>query len=193
MITATYCRNGIQAMDSGNLIDARRYFETGLEECPNDFLLHNSLAKVKDLLGDGDASHIHLSRAAESYIFCQKALVTQGKKLLSERKPRAALRRFEEALIRINDRDIKDENALMSLRALAWEARLLASQCSIMCSEWERYKYADDTSKNRRVFTSERLPIALKWINTCLQASPGDPRLLSLLSKSQNLLNDIEQ
>lgn len=67
-----------------------------------------------------------LKAAADLYPLDQRAQIGLGKKLMSQKRPRAALRRFDRALKAIGDRDV--HGGWIPLKSLTWDARVSAGE-----------------------------------------------------------------
>jgi len=176
---------GIRASDGGYVDEAEAAFTAGLRFAPRDHLLLTSLGGVHFSRRNIKMAKKYLITAGDTYTLCHKALISQGKLLLSEGKPRAALRRFDTVLDRIDGSD-QAVDAWMPLRATAWDARNHAVSCTLMCGE-----YIASTDKYRD-WSIEKLPEAIQRLYTLLLAAPGDDRLVSMLSRAEELLEEAE-
>ena len=118
---------GLDLIRSMNLSEANIAFETGLLEAPNDHVLHMGIGQIASMTGNEQESMNRLSKAAACYPASHKAAMALGKMFESKRKPRAALRRFDNVLSFIEDKDLLN-GAWMPLKALAWDARVSAGR-----------------------------------------------------------------
>ena len=109
--------------------------------------------------------------------------IAMGKMHLAVRRPRAALRRLEAVLAKISERDLQ-EDAWMPLKASAWDARVTAARCAMLCAEYEANKAVDGP----RPWTREQLPVAIERIRVSIAAAPQDGRLHGLLGRAEELL-----
>jgi len=78
-------------------------------------------------------------QADTAYPTCQKAMISMAQILIQKRKPRAALRRLNVVLERIQNRDLQTD-AMLSLKSLAWAARRDAAHCTLLCAEYNNSK-----------------------------------------------------
>ena len=202
---AGYCHKmGMDELrDNDDLIMAKNYYQAGLSVSQNDALLNRSLGNIylrlhqqkqRNNMNDDDHSECsnlakyYLRQSAKYYTYNVEALMTLGKLLMEERRPRAALRVFDIALDDvIQDSDLKQPNTWRSLRAMAWEARSLAARCAVMRASWEEHHYQNDFKS--RSWSRQHLPRAVSRAQTCLQASPQDENLHRLYSTAQYLLD----
>ena len=122
-----------------------------------------------------------LSAAASAYEHCQKANLALGRMMLANRRPRAALRRFDAVLDYLNDSDLVT-NSWMPLKAMGWDARVYGSHAAILCSQ--------EAMKNgiKDFDTGMYLQRAMERLNVALSAVPGDERILSMLDRVKELL-----
>ena len=183
-------REGVDAMDKGDLVRSELCFNAGLEVAPEDHLLRMSLAACY-------SRQNYLSKArqqlqlAQSYELCSKACLTHAKELLSASRPRAALRHLDLALERIGDKDLLP-GAWTPLRAMAWEIRVQAGRCACLCAEKEASTMGvigDNSPSDFRPFTQRHLPVAIERLRMALAAAPGHGPLQSMLNRAEELLN----
>lgn len=164
-------------------------FEAGLSVAPRDHLLNLSIGSIYSARGDTDRAREYLEIAGDLYPLCQKPQVGLGHMLLSSGQPQEALRAFDEALLQIDNRD-QVEGAWLPLKATAWDARVHAAQCAVVCAIEEAACDSVQESTKKRPFALLRLPEAIQRLHVALIAAPGNGHLLGLLSKSEELLEE---
>lgn len=185
--------------NSNNLLNkqAKLAFEAGLSVAPNDHILHMGLGQIAHIRGDEeDESLYRLMKASKLYPPSHKAAMTLGKMMEAKRRPRAALRQFDKVLSYIDGNDLIDDyggNASavwMPLKALAWDARVSAGRCALLCAEWEARKFTtdDDDYRHKISWSQTHLPIAIERFRIALNAAPGDEYINSMLDRAEELL-----
>lgn len=170
--------------------EAEAVLQAGLVAAPNDHLLHNTMGRLHVMRGDKRPAFRSFQQADASYPICQKAMVSMAQVLVDQRRPRAALRRFETVLERINGRDL-EADAMMSLKGLAWAARRDAARCALICAD--RLCQDSDGLVHHNAWRGRHLPVALERIRTCLAAAPNEPNLLGMLDHAMFLLAQSER
>jgi len=178
---------GLYRLDSKNLSEAVTAFDTGLKYAPNDHVLHMGKGQIASIRGNEQESMDCLAKAATYYPASHKAAMTFGKMMEAKRKPRAALRRFDSVLSLIEDKDLLN-GAWMPLKALAWDARVSAGRCALLCAEYEASRF--NWSVRERSWTKTHLPQAIKRFETALIAVPNDGYIASMLQRANELLSD---
>jgi hypothetical protein len=169
--------------------EAQQYFETGLEDAPNDHLLRSSLATMAiqqqqqqqgntNTTNTSSQTRQHLLVAQSSYPLCPKACMTHGHWLVRKRRPRAALRRFEMALQRLEAKP--DLQSWTPLLAIQWDALIQAGRCACLCAEFSSARW-------RRL----NLPLAIQRLEKALRAAPDHPPLVALLGVAQEILQEV--
>ncbi|GMI03078.1 hypothetical protein TrRE_jg4601 [Triparma retinervis] len=177
---------GLAAFDDDNLEGAFEYFEAGLSVAPGDHLLHMGAGRVQHAWGKSSASFKSLKAAADLYLLDQRAQIALGDALMAQKRPRAALRRFDKALSAIGDRDLLD-GAWMPLKALTWNARVSAATCALLCAEAEAEKSKKDMGWSR-----SRLPEAVGRLSTALRPCPDNGYIQSMRERAVELLRSAE-
>mmetsp|Transcript_34471 Transcript_34471/g.75444 ORF Transcript_34471/g.75444 Transcript_34471/m.75444 type:complete len:496 (-) Transcript_34471:137-1624(-) len=177
---------GLDGIADGDLDGAMAAFDAGLTAAPRDHLLHMGRGQVHDARGNGKGAFSCLDVAAECYPLSYKAGIAMGKMHLAARRPRAALRRLDTVLSNIADADLRD-GAWMPLKAAAWDARVTAARCAMLCAEYEATKYGP------RNFSKGRLPVAIDRLHASIKAAPQDDRLRGLLARAEELLQEAKQ
>ena len=114
-----------------------------------------------------------------------------GRTLLAQRKPRAALRRFDAILDWLQDRDLqKDNNSDVNdddpvwepYRAMGYDARVYGAQAALLASREAKARQIQDFDWRSHTMTAvERSKIAL-------QAAPNDVRIPQMLEFANQLL-----
>jgi tetratricopeptide (TPR) repeat protein len=178
---------GLEFLHSNALNEAKLEFEAGLNAAPNDHLLHMGLGQIASMKGDEKESLNRLTKASMLYPASHKAGMAAGKMLEAKRRPRAALRRFDEVLSRIDGKDLVN-GAWMPLKALAWDARTCAGRCALLCAEYEAG--TKDWSVRERTWTKKHLPVAIERFRAALVPVPGDGYIQSMLARAEELLAD---
>lgn len=135
------------------------------------------MAKDQETLARG-----YLSASASAYEHCQKANIALGRMMLANRRPRAALRRFDAVMEYLNDSDL-ETNSWMPLKAIGWDARVYGSHAAILCAQEAMKAGIKDFD------TSMYLQRAIERLNVAQLAVPGDERILSMLQRAQELLS----
>ena len=169
--------HGIARRGGGDLAGAAAALHVGLAAAPADHQLHLTLASVERLRGDAAAARRSLAAAGRAYRYCAKARLELGRLLLEDRRPRAALRAYESALADLDGRD--GDGAWLPLRADAWDARVMAARCAVLCCDAE---HAGDAWRRAH------LPAALDRLRAARAAAPDDPRLAPLEAHAADLL-----
>ena len=183
--TNTGTSDETQQQLSSLLDEAEHVLQTGLTVAPDDHLLHNTMARVHLARSDMHAALKSFHQADVAYPHCHKALITTAQILMDQRRPRAALRRFDWVLERIEERDLR-EDAMMTLKSLAWAARRDAARCALLCAE-------HDMKSPSRSWTLHHVPKAVDRIKTALIAAPNEPNLMGMLKRAEFLLEQAEQ
>lgn len=178
---------GLDGIGSNNLSEAVTAFDTGLKYAPNDHVLHMGKGQIASIRGNEQESMDRLAKAAKYYPASHKAAMTLGKMMEAKKKPRAALRRFDSVLSVIEDKDLLN-GAWMPLKALAWDARVSAGRCALLCAEYEAARFR--WSERERSWTKTHLPQAIKRFETALIAVPNDGYIASMLQRANELLSD---
>jgi tetratricopeptide (TPR) repeat protein len=162
--------------DDDPVEQAKVHFEASLTVEPNNHMVYKDLGRTYMQSGDALRARQCLAKATQLYPLDTEAAMGLVKLLLQARRPRAALRRLDKLLMIIDNDDLK-ENAWMPLRAQAWEARMLATQCAIHCAQ------------NRPSEYQHILPIAMERLSICLQSSPVPPlqHLLDMMEVAKEL------
>jgi tetratricopeptide (TPR) repeat protein len=173
---------GVSKMDEGDHTLAESYFRSGLEASPTDHLLHNSLANCYFVQGENAKGREQL-RLAQSYKPCSKALLLHANTLMMLSRPRAALRRLEQAL---NDIDGSDTlpGAWTPLKALAWECRVQAGRAACLCAEKERESAGPGDNLK---WSKTQLPAAMQRMRIALTAAPEHGPLRGMLARAEEL------
>ena len=171
--------HGVRLRAEGRLDEAEQALDVGLADAPRDHQLHLTLASIHRLRGDAAAARRALGTAGRHYTYCTKALDELGKLLLEDRRPRAALRAYETALRHIGDRDV--DGAWLPLRADAWNAKVQAARCAVLCCD----AYGAPPAWRRA-----HLPAAIDRLDSATAAAPGDPRLGPLRAYAADLLHE---
>lgn len=172
---------GINLSMDGNIQTARTTFEAGLTTAPNDHLLHISLGRSYLMEGNESRSREYLKKAADMYELDPTSLISLGKMYLGERQAYKAFCQFDLALTRINNADFS-EKAWMPLKAAAWDARVNAGRCAVICAEQEAAFDNEKHSNNseqisqgmRRPFARQFLPKAIERIQHAYNVAPQD-------------------
>lgn len=174
----------IEHMRAGEFDTAETCLHAGLESIAphQDHLLQGTLGRLYLAQGKPKQALQSFQTADEAYPLCQNALVSMAQLLMEKRRPRAALRRLDQALERINDRDLQDR-AQLSLKSLAYATRRDAARCALLCAE---YLY----SKKEETWSLGHLPTAISRLHTCLAAAPNEPTLLGMLDRVDFLLEE---
>lgn len=171
-------------IDNGRLENAIIAIETGLQDSPHDHVLHMSKGQVASMRGNKQESIECLAKAAALYPPSHRGAMTLGKMLESKRRPRAALRRFESVLTQIQDKDLLQQ-AWMPLKATAWDARVSAGRCALLCAEVEAQK--NPLALRERSWSKCHLPAAIERLETALMFVPGDEYIISMLDRAKEL------
>lgn len=104
-----------------------------------------------------------------------------GRMMLSNRKPRAALRRFDAVLEWMDDRDL-EQGGWDPYRAVGFDARVYGAQAALLCAREAKNLNVRDFDWPRHV------EIAITRARIALEASPNDPRIPSMLQFAEELL-----
>lgn len=177
---------GVSKMDEGDYVSAEKYFRSGLDATPSsDHLLHISLANCYLAQGENKKARNQLL-LAQSYKHCSRAFLLHAKQLISISRPRAALRRLDQALDRIAKIDLKP-GAWTPLKALAWECRVQAGMCACLCAEKELSMTGVD-KKGELNWSRKHLPTALERLRIALDAAPEHMPLLRMIARAEELI-----
>jgi tetratricopeptide (TPR) repeat protein len=185
---ARRCRaQGIRLGEEGKHEEAKLAFETGLELAPKDHLLWISLGSVYMQQGNFLRARACLSTAASCYPYCLRSAMGLARMHLENRKPRAALRRFNRVLDWLNDRDLRDDLEWKPWRQFGWEARVFGSQAALVCAqEAKRANMQDFDCKTN-------IELAKTRLRATLQTGQDDVRTLGLLKFADSLQDDINE
>ena len=124
-----------------------------------------------------------------------------GKSLVTNRRPRAALRRFDSVLSILNDEDQMD-GVFVPIKAQAWDTRVCAARCAIMCAEYsintQKRKMAmigGDHNQNRVDIgggwsNKDRLEQAIARLQIAMIPVPHNEELQYMMNKATALLDD---
>jgi tetratricopeptide (TPR) repeat protein len=178
---------GLSHIDAKRFEEAKCSFHAGLLEAQNDHLLHMGLGQVASIQGNEQEALDCLFKTAKYYPESHKASMTIAKILESKKKPRAALRRYELVLSNINNRDLP-ERAWMPLKALAWEARVSAATCALLCAEFEARNYK--LFRGNRSWSKMHLPKAIDRLKQALIPAPNNEYIESMLARAEELLRE---
>ena len=172
---------GMAERSQGLLNEAVLTFQAGLSQAPRDHLLWTSLGGVYMEQKRETAARGCLARAASNYPNCIKAHLSLGRTLLAQRKPRAALRRFDAILDWLQDRDLKD-GVWEPYRALGYDARVYGAQAALLASREAKRRGVEDFDWRRH--TQQ----AMERSKISLLAAPNDPRIPQMLDFAKELL-----
>jgi tetratricopeptide (TPR) repeat protein len=202
--------DGLFAMNEQKLEEAMEAFEAGLSKAPNDHLLHMGIGQIASIYSNNpnlDIPHHKrkemdqlstqcLDKASKLYPPSLKANIALGKMLLGRRKPRAALRRFDYVLKEIDDKDLIP-GAFMQLKAQAWDTRVCAARCALMCVEYMVEKNKDNTNEKHEndglnVWSNKlRLEEAIERMKLAMIPVPNDQNLQFMKSRAEEILEYI--
>ncbi len=178
----------IEHMRREELEEAETCLQAGLKSIAphHDHLLLGTLGRLQVQKGEYKRAFESFSVAQKAYPICQNAIVSLAQLLIDRKRPRAALRRLDQALEQINDRDLSEESQ-MSLKALAYGCRRDAARCALLCADY-LYQQNGNTS-----WSKGHLPAAISRIETCLVAAPNEPTLLAMLDRAEFLVVEANQ
>jgi hypothetical protein len=163
---------------------AKNTFQAGLSFAPQDHLLLTSLGSIYMEEKNEFAARTCLALAAQGYDHCMKANMALGRMMLTNRKPRAALRRFDAVLERLQDRDLLD-GVWDSYRAVGFDARYYGAQAALISAR-EAKRQGDGCTFDWR----HHVNVAMDRCNIALRSAPDDNRILGMLGFAENLLTD---
>lgn len=176
---------GLELLESNSLTEAKHAFEAGLSAAPNDHILHMGIGQIAHMRGQEHEALDRLTKASKLYPASHKAAMSAAKMIEAKRRPRAALRRFEKVLKYIDGMDLLD-GTWMPMKAVAWDARVSAGRCALLCAELESTK--GKWTDRERLWSQRHLPIAIERFRTALMAAPGDGYINSMLERAEELL-----
>jgi Flp pilus assembly protein TadD len=101
-----------------------------------------------------------------------------GHWLVQTKRPRAALRRFEMALQRLEA--TSDLQSWTPLLAIQWDALIQAGRCACLCAEYSSARW-------RRL----NLPLAIQRLEKALRAAPDHAPLMALLGVANEILQEV--
>jgi len=174
---------GLECIHEKDLEGAEAAFEAGLSVAPADHKLIMGRGQVCSMRGNDRVAFRCLDEASKVYPLDHAAGIAMGKMHLAVRRPRAALRRLDAVLAKISERDLR-EDAWMPLKASAWDARVTAARCAMLCAEYE----ANKAGNGPRPWSRERLPVAIERLRASIASAPQDGRLHGLLGRAEELL-----
>eukprot|EP00521_Asterionellopsis_glacialis_P006912 CAMPEP_0195289724 /NCGR_PEP_ID=MMETSP0707-20130614/5881_1 /TAXON_ID=33640 /ORGANISM="Asterionellopsis glacialis, Strain CCMP134" /LENGTH=503 /DNA_ID=CAMNT_0040349757 /DNA_START=72 /DNA_END=1583 /DNA_ORIENTATION=- len=181
---------GVRALQRGDIDEAESALKAGLTVSPDDHLLHKDLGRVYMAQEKRELAKIEFEKTNEAYPLCQKTLIGLGSMLLEEGKLNEAYEKFDFALERLQNKDLKEE-ACMQLRADGYNARFNAAYCALRCADKEA---ADDADrKSSRTFGLKQLPRTIERLRICIDAAPGNGQLHGMLSHAIKLLDEAER
>jgi Tfp pilus assembly major pilin PilA len=163
---------------------AKDTFQAGLSFAPQDHLLLTSLGSIYMEEKNELAARTCLALAAQGYDHCMKANMALGRMMLTNRKPRAALRRFDAVLERLQDRDLLD-GVWDSYRAVGFDARYYGAQAALISAR-EAKRQGDGCTFDWR----HHVNVAMDRCNIALRSAPEDNRILGMLGFAENLLTE---
>lgn len=194
---------GLYAINAQKLDKAMDEFQTGLSFSPNDHLLHMGIGQIASIYSSNQdldektrnemtqLSMDCLSISSTLYPPSHNAAIALGKMLLMKRKPRAALRRFDSVLSIIDDKDLVD-GSFLALKAQAWDVRVFAARCAILCAEeWVRLqeqRHQGDPSIFFGGWSNKlRMEEAIERLRIAMIPVPHDEQLLYLMNRAHQL------
>ena len=180
-----------------NIEDAKLTFQAGLTFAPDDHLLLTSLGRtyVDQEEKNEIVARNCLALAAQGYGYCMKANLALGRMMLANRRPRAALRRFDRVLDWLQDRDIniddrRNDDVWEPYRSMGYDARYYGAQAALICAREAKRRFATNESNDSCTFDwRKHVQIAIERCQICLRSSPDDSRLHGMLSFAENLLH----
>jgi hypothetical protein len=179
-----------------NIEEAKLIFQTGLSFAPDDHLLLTSLGRTYIDQDEKDeiVARNCLALAAQKYDYCMKANLALGRMMLANRRPRAALRRFDRVLDWLQDRDINVDDERYNdvwepYRSMGYDARYFGAQAALISAR--EAKKRSDSHSNDHPCTFEwrkHVQIAVERCHIVLRSTPDDSRVHGMLSFADNLL-----
>jgi hypothetical protein len=168
----------LEAQRENQIELAKAHFDASLSIEPNNHIVYKDMGRTWMQQGIPLQARLCLAKTTKLYPLDTEAAMGLAKLLLQARRPRAALRRLDSLLTTIGNKDLM-EDAWMPLRAQAWEARMMATQCAIHCVQ------------NRPTDYQYMLPIAIDRLTTCIESSPSPPpqHLLDMMEFLKGLQN----
>ena len=189
----------LECIQDRQLKQAEEVLQTGLRVATNDHLLHNTMGRLHLMRQDPKMAIKSFQSADNAYPVCQKAMVSIAQILIESRRPRAALRRFNLVLERINNRDLQPDSQ-MSLKGLAFGARRDAARCALLCAQYnyekqqqQKQQQNDDDPMMMMEWNRVHLAVAIDRMKTCLNAAPNEPNLLEMLDRAEFLFKEAQQ
>jgi len=176
---------GVSAMDESNFALAESYFQSGIEMAPTDQLLRMSLANCCLAQNKNSEARKQL-RLAQSYEHCVRPFLLHANQLIVKSRHRAALRRLDMALERLEDSDLSP-GAWTPLRALGWEIRVAAARCACLCAEKEFASHSN-WKGSELAWSRMHLPKALERLQIALQFAPGHEPLRQMEARARQLM-----
>ena len=179
--------------------EAKLTFQAGLSFAPDDHLLLTSLGRI--YVDHEEKNEIVarncLALAAQEYGYCMKANLALGRMMLSNRRPRASLRRFDRVLDWLQDRDIniddkRNHDVWEPYRSMGYDARYYGAQAALISAR-EAKKRLESSGNNDDQSTFEwrkHVQIAVERCNIALRSTQDDSRLHGMLSFAENLLQN---
>ena len=189
----------LECIQDRQLKQAEEVLQTGLRVATNDHLLHNTMGRLHLMRQDPKMAIKSFQSADNAYPVCQKAMVSIAQILIESRRPRAALRRLNLVLERINNRDLQPDSQ-MSLKGLAFGARRDAARCALLCAQYnyekqqqQKQQQNDDDPMMMMEWNRVHLAVAIDRMKTCLNAAPNEPNLLGMLDRAEFLFKEAQQ
>jgi tetratricopeptide (TPR) repeat protein len=185
----------LECIQDRQLKQAEEVLQTGLRVATNDHLLHNTMGRLHLMKQEPKMAIKSFQSADNAYPVCQKAMVSIAQILMNQRRPRAALRRLNLVLDRIDNRDLKPDSQ-MSLKGLAFGARRDAARCALLCAEYNNAKQQQnqhgDDDQTMMEWNRMHLAVAIDRMKTCLNAAPNEPNLLGMLDRAEFLFKEAQ-
>jgi hypothetical protein len=180
-----------QQHDGVSIEQAKAMYQAGLLLAPTDHLLLTSLGRIYiDHEQNEIVARNCLALAAQGYNQCMKANLALGRMMLSNRRPRGALRRFDRVLAWLQDRDVIDDNENGVIwepyRSMGYDARYYGAQAAIISAREAKRRQDNNCSFDWR----HHVTIAIQRCHIALLSTPDDTRLHGMLSFAENLLNE---
>jgi len=172
--------------------EAETIYAAGMKVAPKDHLLVSSIGSIYNQRGDHQKAEQCLRDAATYYPPCHKAAMGLGQMLMARGQMLMALDAFNGVLGTIGESDLRD-GAWGALKAVGWNARMNAAQCSLTVAQTQLQSNegGDSDSDKARQWAKHQLPQTLQELEIILQPiqqDEGRAHIISMINAAEEML-----
>ena len=184
---------------SSSMEEAKLTYQAGLSYAPTDHLLLTSLGRI--YMDQEEKNEIVarncLALAAQGYSDCMKANLALGRMMLANRRPRAALRRFDRVLEWLHDRDIltaadgtSNDDVWEPYKSMGYDARYFGAQAALISAREAKRRWNSGDNVEHCTFDwRKHTQTAIERCHIALRSTPDDSRLHGMLKFAEDLLH----